>query len=106
MIQRHWRGIAKSEKANNYIQHLLTETFPQLGKINGFKSASILKKETQNGIEFLVITVWESIENIKKFAGEEVEIAVVPQVVKDLMLSYDEFVTHYEVANSYNPLGN
>ena len=106
MIERHWKGISKFEEVDNYIKHLLTETFPELSKINGFKWASILKKETNVGIEFLIITVWESIETIKKFSGVNFEIAVVPQVVKNLMISYDEFATHYEIVNTYNPFEN
>jgi heme-degrading monooxygenase HmoA len=102
MIERHWKGTSKIDEADNYIKHLFTETFPQLSKIGGFKRASILKKETNKMIEFLIITTWESMEAIKKFAGENVNIAVVPQVVKNLMISYDKYVTHYEIVNSYN----
>jgi len=104
MVERHWKGTSKIEEADNYIKHLLSETFPQLGKIDGFKKASILKKVTNNGIDFLIITVCESIEAVKKFAGENIDVAVVPQVVKNKMIVYDEFVTHYDIINSYNPV--
>ena len=67
MISRHWKGIAKPGEADNYIEHLRTDTFPKLSKINGFISASILKRTVRQGTEFLIITVWESIESIEKF---------------------------------------
>ena len=97
MISRHWKGIAKPGEADNYIEHLRTDTFPKLSEIGGFISASILKRAVDQGTEFLIITVWESIESIEKFAGAEADVAVVPDVVQAMMIEYDRIVRHYEV---------
>lgn len=56
MIERHWKGIAQKDKADEYITHLQNETFKQIKRIEGFISASILKREVREGIEFLIIT--------------------------------------------------
>jgi len=53
MISRHWRGLAKPLHADDYVQHLRSETFPALSKIPGFISASILRRNVQRGVEFL-----------------------------------------------------
>ena len=98
MISRHWRGLAKPEHADEYVQHLRSETFPQLARIPGFVSASILRRrDVQRGVEFLVVTTWESVEAIQQFAGRDPEIAVVPAKVDGMMLEYDRRVRHYEV---------
>jgi len=97
MISRHWKGIAKPGKADSYIEHLRTDTFPKLSKINGFISASILKRTVEQGTEFLIITVWESIESIKRFAGAKADVAVVPESVQAMMIEYDRTVSHYEI---------
>jgi len=97
MVERHWKGITSIENSDRYIKHLLEDTFPQLSKIKGFKEASILKREINNGIEFLIATKWESFDSIKKFSGENIEIAVIPLKVKRLMKSYDLKVSHYEI---------
>ena len=97
MIERHWRGIARKESANEYIAHLRNDTFEEIKKINGFVSASILKRDLLDGVEFLVITKWETLEVIKQFAGEKIETAVVPKLVQDIMIKYDKNVRHYEV---------
>ena len=97
MISRHWKGIAKPGEADNYIEHLRTDTFPKLSKIKGFISASILKRTVRQGTEFLIITVWESIESIERFAGATADVAVVPGVVQTMMIEYDRIVRHYEV---------
>ena len=77
MISRHWRGLAKREEADNYIRHLEDETFPQLARLAGFISATVLRRPVPQGTEFLIVTTWESIDAIRQFAGESVEAAVV-----------------------------
>jgi heme-degrading monooxygenase HmoA len=97
MIERHWKGIARKERANEYTAHLRNDTFEEIKKITGFVSATILKRDLSEGVEFLIITKWETLEVIKQFAGEEVETAVVPELVQDIMVKYDKNVRHYEV---------
>jgi len=97
MIARHWKGLAKKERAADYIKHLKSETFEKLNHINGFVKASILSREIEAGIEFLIITEWIDIEALKQFAGESYESAVVPQVAREMMVSYDQVASHYEI---------
>ena len=97
MIERHWKGVAKRERAQEYIAHLQIETFQQITLIPGFISAKILERDIQEGIEFLIITKWQDIDAIKQFAGSNIEIAVVPELVQDIMLKYDKSVSHYKV---------
>ena len=97
MISRQWRGLAKSNQAQNYVKHLRTETFPALRKIPGFVDASILSRPVGGGVEFLVVTRWESLDSVTKFAGVDPEAAVVPAEVAAMMIDYDQRVTHFEV---------
>ena len=98
MISRNWRGVATHEAADKYVRHLQLETFPELSRIPGFVSASVLRRPTSNGVEFLIVTTWESMDAIRLFAGNSVEIAVVPSAVQAMMVEYDHEVTHYEIA--------
>lgn len=97
VISRHWRGIAKKSDADAYVSHLEAETFPQLAGIAGFVSASILRRNVAEGVEFRIVTTWESMEAIRKFAGANPEQAVVPEKVQKMMVTYDRSVAHYEV---------
>jgi heme-degrading monooxygenase HmoA len=81
------------------VVHLQSETFPRLSKIPGFLDASILRRSVQDGVEFLIVTRWESIEAIRRFAGENPEQAVVPESVQSLMVRYDQVVVHYEIVS-------
>ena len=97
MIARHWRGLARADRADAYVAHLREETFPAIRKLRGFKSASILRRDVPRGVEFLIITTWESLEAIGAFAGDNIELAVVPEVAQAMMIEYDKLVRHFDV---------
>jgi heme-degrading monooxygenase HmoA len=97
MIERHLRGVAKIEEAEAYVAHLLNETFPKLAQIQGFVQWRILKRTIATGIEFKVITTWQSMESIKQFSGDAIDAAVVPDTVQKMMVEYDSHVSHFEV---------
>jgi heme-degrading monooxygenase HmoA len=97
MISRQWRGLARASRAEAYLEHLRVETFPAIAKIPGFVNASILRRTVPEGVEFLIVTQWKSLEAIHAFAGAHAENAVVPPKVVDMMIDYDRVVRHYEV---------
>jgi heme-degrading monooxygenase HmoA len=97
MIARYWRGVAHAGRAREYEQHLRAETFPSLGQIDGFVDAAILRRTVATGVEFLIVTRWQSMDAIRQFAGADPEAAVVPPVAAAMMLDYDRRVAHYEV---------
>src|SRR4029079_4680024 len=97
LISRHWKGIARPGRADDYVRHLESETLPQLKRLPGFVDLSILRREVDAGTEFQIVTRWTSLEAIEAFSGKDVNVAVVPPSVRELMVSYDAEVVHYEV---------
>ena len=97
MIARMWRGIAAPETAQSYLEHLQNSIFPELAAIAGYRGASVLRRDSDAGVEFTVQTLWESIDAIRQFAGEQIETAVVAPAAQPLFRSYDPTVTHYEI---------
>ena len=97
MIARVWRGIAAPETANDYLEHLQHTVFPKLSAMAGYQGASVLRLERENGVEFIVQTLWVSMDAIREFAGDQVEAAVVAPAAQPLFRSYERTVTHYEV---------
>lgn len=96
-IARHWRGLARPDQAQAYLNHLRTETFPALQALPGFLESAILQRKLPQGIEFVIVTVWASLDAIKAFAGDNVEAAVVPKAVQDMMIEFDAAAKHYEM---------
>jgi heme-degrading monooxygenase HmoA len=99
MIARHWRGLVKRERADSYVEHLQSQTLPQLVQLAGFHDARVLRRDLPQGVEFLVVTIWESLDSIRAFAGNDVESAVVPPEARDMMIEYDRSARHYEVVD-------
>jgi antibiotic biosynthesis monooxygenase (ABM) superfamily enzyme len=97
VISRQWRGLARPEQAQAYIRHLRTETLPALRKIPGFVDASILSRTLATGVEFQIVTRWDSMDAIIKFAGVDPEASVVPPQVVEMMIEYDLRAEHFEV---------
>ena len=95
-VIRQWKGIVKPGLADEYIRHLNEETVPSLRAIPGFGSASILRREVEEGTEFQVVTGWRSLDAIRAFAGDDLTLAVVPPAVQKLMVRYDDRAVHYE----------
>jgi len=89
--------MARLDQARNYVRHLRSETFPALRRIPGFVDASILSRQIPDGIEFLVVTRWHSLEAIASFAGTDPEVAVAPKSVAQMMLEFDQRARHFEV---------
>jgi heme-degrading monooxygenase HmoA len=101
MLSRHWKGITRPGQEEHYASHLQRETFPGLAAIPGFVRASILRRQVAQGTEFQIVTVWESWEAIRAFAGADPEAAVVPVAVQAMMVSFDRRVVHYEIAHTF-----
>lgn len=102
MISRHWRALVRQGEADRYIRHLTDETFPKLSGIPGFIRASILRRELERGTEFLITTEWDSLDAIRRFAGDDPEVAIVPATAQVMMVEYDPRARHYDVAKVHD----
>jgi heme-degrading monooxygenase HmoA len=98
MIVRIWRGAADHDKAEAYHDHVTRRVFSALTKIPGHRGAYLLRRETGVRVEFLAITLWESMAAVKAFAGANPDIAVVEPDAHTVLAEYDDFVRHFELA--------
>lgn len=97
MIARVWRGSTLPERAEDYAEHLATSVLPELQQIDGFQGVQLLRKDSPETVEFIVLTFWESMDAICKFAGEDAEVAVVAPAAQAMFREYDPRVKHFEV---------
>jgi heme-degrading monooxygenase HmoA len=97
MIARMWRGSAIRERADDYVKHLQQAVVPELRQIDGFRGIYLLRRESSDSIEFVVLTLWESMNAIRKFAGENPEVAVVAPAARVFFREYDVEVKHFEI---------
>ena len=83
--------------AADYRRHLEATVFPQLRKLPGFLGAQLLDREQNGGREVIVMTRWDSMDAVRKFAGGQPDRAVVEPRAREVLASFDETVAHYEV---------
>ncbi|MFQ5986977.1 MAG: antibiotic biosynthesis monooxygenase [Thermoplasmata archaeon] len=97
MIGRLRRGWTAADKAEAYEELLRTEVLPGIHRIDGYRGAYALRREVEDGSEFVTLTLWDSMNAIRQFAGEDYETAVVPEKAQALLTRYDRTSAHYEV---------
>jgi len=98
MIVRAWRArAATAANAERYARHLEGAVLPRLAAIPGHRGAQLLRRETNDGIELLVLTTWESMDAVRRFAGGRPEVAVVEPEARAVLAEFDSTVIHYEV---------
>jgi heme-degrading monooxygenase HmoA len=97
MTARVWRGESTVTNGPRYVEHLERSVFPQLTEIDGHRSAHLLQRTVGDRVEFVVMTLWDSMDAIRQFAGDGVETAVVEPAAREVLSGFDESVAHYEV---------
>jgi heme-degrading monooxygenase HmoA len=73
---------------------------PDLEQIPGYEGAYVLRRDDDDGVEFVVLTLWRSLDAVRDFAGDDYERAVVTPEARDLLSEHDERVVHYVVAEA------
>ena len=96
-ILRMWKARTTAEKFGAYAQHVTGKVFPALSAIAGYKGAYLMRRTIAGAVEIMVLTLWESIETVRKFAGSDVDQAVVEPEARAVLTDFDETVAHYEI---------
>jgi heme-degrading monooxygenase HmoA len=70
---------------------------PGIQRIEGYRGAQLLRREAGEEVEFVTLTLFDSLDAVRAFAGEDYELAVVPPEARKLLARFDERSAHYEV---------
>lgn len=98
MIARMWRGKATTAKAGDYQRHFATHVAPHLKELAGHRGAYLLRREDNGEVEFLAVTLWDSIESVRAFSGQNPDVAIVEPEGRAALSSFDDFARHYDIA--------
>ncbi|CAA9538133.1 MAG: hypothetical protein AVDCRST_MAG96-4078 [uncultured Segetibacter sp.] len=66
-------------------------------QVKGYLGIQLLKRQLQTEVEFTTIMLFEKLESVKQFAGENYEVAYVPAKARELLSRFDENSIHHEV---------
>ncbi len=98
MIARHWKGWTTIANAHLYEEYWTQHLLPELNLIAGFRGAHVLRRNVDDSeVEFITITMWESMDAIKSFAGEDYNVAVISPTAKKVLSRYETIAYHYDV---------
>jgi heme-degrading monooxygenase HmoA len=97
MLARVWRGVTPAEKADEYADYLRATGIPDYRAVEGNRGVYLLRRVTQTEAEFVLVTLWDSLDAIRHFAGPDIERAVYYPEDSTYLLELEPTVTHYEV---------
>ena len=97
MIARTWHGAVPAEKADAYEKYLLETGVPDYQQTPGNRGVYVLRRDEENIAHFLLLTLWDSLDAIKAFAGDNAEKARYYLEDEEYLLELEQSAIHYEV---------
>ena len=97
MVARVWVGITREAQAGGYLPYLNRTRVQEQRTRGGTRGVFVLQRVCGGRAEFVLLSLWESREAIRKFARGELEKEASYPADKDFLLEFDSKVTLYEV---------
>jgi heme-degrading monooxygenase HmoA len=97
MIARTWHGRVPSVKADAYEAYLHRTGLADIAATPGNRGL-LLFRRTEHGVtHFQLTSFWDSVESIRRFAGDDYTRARYYDEDDDFLLEREPFVTHDDV---------
>ncbi len=90
--------------AEEYAAYIRDTGFAEYGRTPGNRGAWMLRRDEGGETVFLTVSMWESRDAIKAFAGDDIEAAVLyPEDEKFLV--GESTIAHFDVVDEVSPPG-
>ena len=96
MIARTWTGTVRRSDADAYAGYIRDTGFTEYARTAGNRGAWMLRRDEGDRTEFITLSLWESVEAIRAFAGDDIEAAVLYPEDERYLLG-ESTVAHYDV---------
>lgn len=98
MIVRMWRGIVRSELLDEYAEIVERTGLAESRRTPGNRGAQLLTRDLGEGrSELITLSWWDSVADIRAFAGEDISVAKYYPEDDPYLLDRDTTVVHYRV---------
>lgn len=94
-----WRGAVRADDADAYVEYLEQTGLRALRGTSGNQGAYAFRRIDGDRCDFLVLSLWSSIEDVKRFAGDDPERAVFYPEDERFLIDRELTVTHWDVAS-------
>ena|SRR5271166_1711159 len=95
MIARMWHGAAPIAKGEEYLQRMRNVALPDYRSISGNRGAFCLYRVEGDVAHFEMLTFWDDVEAIKRFAGEDFQRAKYYEFDRSFLIELEPNVRHY-----------
>jgi heme-degrading monooxygenase HmoA len=99
MIARVWRGETTAENAEPYLAYLERTGLAEYRRTPGNRGVLALRRIVDGRAQFLLLTLWESEEAVRSFAGDEISRAVFYPEDDRFLVARDDEVDHFQVVH-------
>jgi heme-degrading monooxygenase HmoA len=106
MIARIWKGAVLDKDADAYAEYMARTGLAGYAQTPGNRGAWMLRRNVGDRTEFVMFTLWDSLDAVKAFAGEDYERAVFYPEDEKFLVERDLQATHYDVAGSASSLAD
>jgi heme-degrading monooxygenase HmoA len=102
MIARIWQGQTRPGMGKSYMSYLEQTGLKEYKATEGFKDVLVFTREVGDETEYVLVTLWQNMDAVRRFAGPDPERAVYyPE--DDRYFAEDQrttYVRHYEVRDA------
>ena len=103
MVARHWRGWTSAEDAERYVDYLNETGVPELAATPGNRGVQVWRRVEDGRAEFVVVSLWESSDAIRAFAGDDIDVARFYPEDDRFLLEREDTCKHYDVVSEGRP---
>jgi len=96
-IMRTWHGEVALEKADAYEKFMIERAAPDYGSVDGLEKLYFQRRNEESKAHFLLVTIWASMDAIKKFAGAKPELAKYYPEDDEFLLSKEKHSNMYDI---------
>jgi heme-degrading monooxygenase HmoA len=97
MIARTWHEAVPEGKSEAYWQFLQRTGVPDYKATPGNRGVFVLRRIDNGVAHFVLTSLWESVEAIRAFAGDDIERARYYPEDPSFLIEMEPTVTHHEV---------
>lgn len=98
MIARLWHGRTRHDDATEYAEYVKATGIEAYKSTPGNRGSLILQRRGDEGTDIYVLSLWTSMDAVRRFAGETPETAVYYPEDRRYLLEFEPNVLHFDVA--------
>lgn len=107
MIARMWTGATEGSQADAYQEYMEHVALSGYAEVEGNRAVLMLRRQRDDGrSEFTMITLWDSLDSVAAFAGDDPSVAVFYPEDEGFLVERDLVVRHYDVYGTHGSLDN